>query len=364
MILSYNSRLKPMHEKGKCGDPEICDSEEELTKKVKKLAQLILDSAHTVVFTGAGISTSCGIADFRGPTGVWTNELRGISLEPAKDTSECFDKALPSFTHISLYSLLKESRIHHIVSQNVDGLHMRSGVLADSWLTELHGNIFIEECVECGTQYFRSRDVGGMGLKPTGSRCDNVSCSGALIDNAVDWDTDLPEHKFKVAEQHMSKANLVICLGTSLRIRPAGNMPTRVLRKSSTRDCSKGDTGNLVIVNLQSTHLDKRASIKINGYCDDVMRRLCDVLNVIVTPMEPILSCTLSSTGRNRKRRKLLKSKGQPNNTEFDRFDYSEYNTSSKRTRIDSGSVARTAEPEATRRSARIAEGFYWRDDS
>lgn len=340
MVLSYNSRLKPMTEKGKCGDPEICDSEDDLTAKVQCLAGLIASSLHTVVFTGAGISTSCGIADFRGPTGVWTNELRGISLDPSTDTSECFDKATPSITHRALYSLLKHSKIHHIVSQNVDGLHIRSGVVTDEWLTELHGNIFIEECVQCGTQYFRERDIGGMGLRPTGNKCDNALCGGVLIDNAVDWDTDLPEHKFKVAEQHMSRANLVICLGTSLRIRPAGNMPNRVLRKSSLRDTSQGsERGDLVIVNLQSTHLDSKATIKINGYCDEVIKRLCDVLGVEISSDDPILACTIKPKNRPKKANKRSR--------DSEKKDY------------HSSESSQPDDTKATRRSTRIAEGCF-----
>lgn len=343
-----------MHEKGKCGDPETVDKEDVLTQKIQCLANLILESSHTVVFTGAGISTSSGIADFRGPTGVWTNELRGVKINPCEDTSKCFDEATPSFTHFALHTLLQLSKIHHIVSQNVDGLHMRSGVVSEAWLTELHGNIFIEECMLCGTQYLRERDVGGMGLKPTGKRCDDAFCDGVLIDNAVDWDTDLPEHKFKVAEQHMSRANLVICLGTSLRIRPAGNMPSRVLRKSNTRDTTNGsDFGDLVIVNLQSTHLDKKATVKINGYCDEVMKRLCALLEVQVVLTEPIRSLTLKPSAVKRKKKST---RVQKRDNDSDAEEYFVV----KRQRNNSSNDFPT-EREGTRRSSRLAEGSYWK---
>lgn len=71
-------------------------------------------------------------------------------------------------------------------------------------------------------------------------------------------------------------------IGTSLRIRPAGNMPLRVLRPSSNRPSDR--TGHIVIINLQKTHLDKKCSLKINFYCDEVMHQLCDRLGISIHP--------------------------------------------------------------------------------
>lgn len=69
MSVNYASGLSPYEHKGKCGMPEIFDSPAELEEKVANLAQLILQSRHMVVITGAGISTASGIPDFRGPSG-------------------------------------------------------------------------------------------------------------------------------------------------------------------------------------------------------------------------------------------------------------------------------------------------------
>ncbi|KAJ1422148.1 DHS-like NAD/FAD-binding domain-containing protein, partial [Ochromonadaceae sp. CCMP2298] len=250
---------------------------------VDALAAMVEESRHTVIFTGAGISTSCGISDFRGPDGVWTREQKG---EVAVDPHNAFNHAIPSFAHNAIACLLHAGIFTHLVSQNVDGLHLRSGV-SEAQLSELHGNIFKERCTECGKEYMRDEDVGGMGLKPTGRTCDAPkgasssssrisTCGGVLVDMAVDWDTTLPAHIFKQAHAHMDRADVVICLGSSLRIHPAGNMPLRALKPKVVR---QGRVGKVVVVNLQKTHLDKKC-LKVNHYCDEVMRRLCGRLGV------------------------------------------------------------------------------------
>lgn len=277
-MLDYNSRLKPMGHKGKCGDPEKREEQRILNDKVNQLAQLMLASKHTVVFTGAGISTSSGIPDFRGPNGVWTRELRGEKLSEEEKRADIFNQATPSFTHNAITSLIQRQLVHHVISQNVDGLHLRSGV-ADHQLSELHGNICMEICEICNHKYFRSYDVGGMNLQPTGNICEDPICQGILRDFAVDWDTDLPKDIFDQAYKHLRQADLCIVLGSSLRIRPAGNMPLSVLRKSKARG---GKSGKIAIVNLQVTHIDQKSAVRIFHDCDTVMKLLCQQLAVFV----------------------------------------------------------------------------------
>jgi hypothetical protein len=96
---------------------------------------------------------------------------------------------------------------------------------------------------------------------------------------AIDWDTPLPEHIFNNAHDEIDRADLLIVLGSSLRIRPAGNMPLRVLKPKVKRG---GRIGQLCIVNLQRTHLDKKAAVHIRHYCDEVMRELCHQLGVMI----------------------------------------------------------------------------------
>lgn len=100
---------------------------------------------HVVVHTGAGISTSAGIPDFRGPKGVWTLEKQGKK----PDINISFNEAQPTKTHMALKALVDLSKVHFIISQNIDGLHLKSGV-ERNFLAELHGNMFTDQCNTCG----------------------------------------------------------------------------------------------------------------------------------------------------------------------------------------------------------------------
>ena len=104
--------------------PQIFDSPEQLKGKMKEFIRLVSEAKHVVVHTGAGVSTAAGIPDFRGPKGVWTLQEKGIS--PQMDTT--FDDAEPSLTHMALVKLVEENFVQYIVSQNVDGLHIKSGL--------------------------------------------------------------------------------------------------------------------------------------------------------------------------------------------------------------------------------------------
>ncbi|XP_065278232.1 NAD-dependent protein deacylase sirtuin-6 isoform X2 [Emys orbicularis] len=271
MSVNYAAGLSPYSDKGKCGLPEIFDPPEELERKVRALADLIRGSSNVVFHTGAGISTASGIPDFRGPNGVWTMEERGLS--PKFDTT--FENARPSKTHMALLELQRVGILKFLVSQNVDGLHVRSGFPRDK-LAELHGNMFVEECVKCGKQYVRDVVVGSMGLKPTGRLCDVSkarglrACRGKLIDTILDWEDSLPDRDLSLADDACRKADLSVTLGTSLQIKPSGNLPLLTKRKG----------GKLVIVNLQATKHDRQADLRIHGYVDEVMTKLMKQLGL------------------------------------------------------------------------------------
>jgi len=123
---------------------EYHDSPDEFASKIKQLALWFKESRHTVAFTGAGISTSAGIPDYRGPQGVWTLRAQGKAPVYGVDCQV----AIPTFCHMSLVELQRHGLLHFLISQNVDGLHRRSGFPPTS-LSELHGNSNVERCRKC-----------------------------------------------------------------------------------------------------------------------------------------------------------------------------------------------------------------------
>ncbi|THD22195.1 putative chromatin regulatory protein sir2 [Fasciola hepatica] len=154
-----------------------------------------------VIYTGAGISTSANIPDYRGTNGLWVRNkkprlsdqddiFQSNTLQPEKPTCEtpnlsdqAFETppkvlsttshsknasvklrlpeatlAKPTFTHMAIKALVAHGFVRHVISQNVDGLHMRSGLPREK-LSELHGNLFLEQCVSCGCIVKRRFDV-------------------------------------------------------------------------------------------------------------------------------------------------------------------------------------------------------------
>ena len=108
----------------------------DLKEKIELAAKWIAESEKHVVFTGAGVSTHSGLPDYRGPDGVWTRRDQG--KPPPK--SPPWDQVKPNIAHYSIVELLELEKLDYLISQNVDGLHAKSGIPFEK-LAELHGNI-------------------------------------------------------------------------------------------------------------------------------------------------------------------------------------------------------------------------------
>jgi NAD-dependent SIR2 family protein deacetylase len=248
---------------------EYFDSPEELDRKVQQLADWIRESKHFFVFTGAGISTSAGIPDFRsgidtvletGP-GAWELRAKGQQRDSQKHKVTSTLKAIPTTTHMALVRLQKEGLLKCVVSQNCDGLHRRSG-LPKKALFELHGNSNVEKCTKCGHEYLRDFIVlTGLGLLHyTGRHCDDPECRGRLIDSIINFGESLPEEILRKSFDHAHTADLCVAMGSSLTVTPAANIPEVVGKRGQ----------KLVIVNLQSTPMDHLCALRIFAKTDQV----------------------------------------------------------------------------------------------
>lgn len=232
-VAGYAARLRQDVDYGVCGLKETRESTRAVRRKVVKLAELLRQHKGRVwCCTGAGISTSVGLPDFRGPHGIWTKQQQESGKlkknaavgGAAPRLASSFGAVKPSFTHYALTALVKAGYINHIATQNVDGLHRRAAAPLDK-LSELHGNVCLEVCSECQAEFHRADDVGGVGLQATGRKCDQ--CGGALRDHVLDWDDALPKDHVRRTERRARKATMSIAMGTSLRIKPVGDMPVR-----------------------------------------------------------------------------------------------------------------------------------------
>ncbi|XP_065826653.1 NAD-dependent protein deacetylase sirtuin-7-like isoform X2 [Oscarella lobularis] len=254
---------------------EVLDDVDVIESKSKKLADAFREAKSLVVYTGAGISTAASIPDYRGPDGIWTKLARGQAIGTVDLT-----KADPTFTHMCIAELWRRKRISHVVSQNCDGLHLRSG-LPQSALSDVHGNMYIEVCTNCSPhrQYFRCFDVTGrtsLNRHNTGRLC--CECGSKLRDTIVHFGEkgilEMPLN-WAGAIEAADEADTIVCLGTSLKVLKKYGCLWR-------RGKGKRPKPRLYIVNLQYTPKDSQAELKISAHCDTVMMAVARELDVHV----------------------------------------------------------------------------------
>eukprot|EP01117_Protostelium_nocturnum_P005566 TRINITY_DN2013_c0_g1_i2.p1 TRINITY_DN2013_c0_g1~~TRINITY_DN2013_c0_g1_i2.p1 ORF type:complete len:438 (+),score=134.08 TRINITY_DN2013_c0_g1_i2:130-1314(+) len=189
---------------------EYHDSPEQLKEKAKRVAKEMLKAKHVVVYTGAGISTSAKIPDYRGPQGVWTMLKKG-----ATPASMSLSQAYPTFAHYALTLLVKKGIVKYIVSTNLDGLHRRSGIDAHE-MSELHGNCYKEVCGVCSKEYLRGFDTltsrEDRWSHLTGRKC-SWPCRGPLKDTIVHFTENMPKDQMNPAMNHARKSDFALVIG-------------------------------------------------------------------------------------------------------------------------------------------------------
>ena len=216
----------------------------DLEKRINTLAEWMSEARHLVVFTGAGISTESGLADFRGPDGLWTRQAKGL---PTKSVD--FASAEPNAGHLAIAELQRLGKLAFLISQNVDNLHLRSGIRPEL-IAELHGNITKLRCQNCE---FLMDNVGDHIPCPI--------CGGQMASSVVNFGQSLPQRDLDDAFWHSRRADLFLAVGSSLVVTPAANMP-RVALQSGAR---------LVIINQGETQLDSAAHLRFEEKISDVL---------------------------------------------------------------------------------------------
>jgi NAD-dependent deacetylase len=222
-------------------------SDSKTDKKIHDLARYLYESQYPVFFTGAGISTESGLPDFRGPDGVWTRRDKGLAPRPL---SAPWDSVAPNKGHLAIVELQKIGKVKFLISQNVDNLHLKSGIRPDL-LAELHGNMTKLRCTRC------QQTIDQATAK---SRC---TCGGSLVSSVVDFGQSLPEKDLALSFEHSRKSDLFVVVGSSLVVTPAAEMPREALMAGA----------RLVIINQGETPFDSHAHLRFYEGIGEILPR-------------------------------------------------------------------------------------------
>jgi len=243
----------------------------DLPTTVARLRHLIDDASVIVPFTGAGISTECGIPDFRSPGGLWTKnqpipfdafmasqEMRDEAWRRRFAMEENFARAKPGRGHQALASLYRAGKVPALITQNIDNLHQASGIAASD-IVELHGNTTYALCLDCAERY----EVSWVKEKfeSLGQRAPDCTCGGYIKTATISFGQAMPPEAMQRAEELTKACDLFLAVGSSLVVWPAAGFPVMAKRNGAA----------LVIINREPTEFDELADLVVRNDIGDAL---------------------------------------------------------------------------------------------
>jgi len=231
---------------------------------MEKLVEALRGAKCVGCLTGAGVSTLCGIPDFRGPQGLYKNpdaerifDIDWFDRDPGVYYRGCAELVYglarfePGPVHRALKHLEDLGKLAGIATQNIDMLHQKVG---STNVYEVHGSPIFHHCRRCGDEKSFAEILEMLKTSQTSQtsqtfvpRC---SCGGAYKPDITFFGEALPEQAFASAQSLAIRSDVFIVLGTSLTVFPAAGLPRLTLQAG----------GRVFIVNAQPTALDPYAA--------------------------------------------------------------------------------------------------------
>jgi NAD-dependent deacetylase len=246
--------------------------------EVARLAEFVRGARSVVALTGAGISVPSGIPDFRSPEmGLWETvdpmqvaHIDAFRSDPAGfwrfygERFATLGAKLPNPAHRALAAMERRGMLDAVITQNIDMLHRKAGTRE---LVEVHGSIARCSCPTCGGSIPRQEVHARLLEDPDGvPRCE--LCDGPLKPHVVLFGELLPEQALERARDLCERAELLLCVGSSLEVHPVAGLP-RLTHEAG---------GAVAIITQGPTPIDGLASVRLSGDVVDELQALLGAL--------------------------------------------------------------------------------------
>jgi NAD-dependent SIR2 family protein deacetylase len=269
---------------------------------IDRLADLVAASRRLVVLGGAGVSTDCGIPDYRDAEGRWKHTTPVMYQAFAGDADvrrrywarsmlgwRHIAEASPGKAHLALAALERGGALHWLITQNVDGLHTRAG---SRRVIELHGRLHEVVCIDCGSraprdelQYrLEAMNVSWLSAAaaagPDGDALvaardyssfvvpECAACGGRIKPDVVFFGESVPRERVALALERVGEADALLVVGSSLMVFSG----FRFVRAAARLNIP------IAAINLGRTRGDDLFTIKVAASCGAVLDRLATTI--------------------------------------------------------------------------------------
>ena len=255
------------------------DEHEILKQGIEETARLLTGSRYVTVLIGAGLSVESGIPPYRGPGGLWTRygepPLNGFQVfmqdpkawwerqrhdeeQPSRrEMRRSLEDAQPNPGHYALVDLEDLGLLRHIITQNVDNLHLKAG---SQGVAEIHGNRTKMRCLDCNLRFPRA----GFPMHEVPPKC--PECGGMVKGDGVMFGEPIPQDVLQVCYEESSLSDCMLIIGTSAVVYPAASFPSLI----------KSRGGRLVEINMYDTPLTPECDVVLRGPSGEVLPLLVE----------------------------------------------------------------------------------------
>ncbi len=240
-------------------------------------ARAVIQASSKVVFlTGAGISTSSGIPDFRGPNGMWTknpaaekmSDIRFYMNDPNVRKAAWRSRmvhpawaAKPNAAHLAIAAFENTGKLSSIITQNIDNLHQSAGS-TEKYILEVHGTIHKVVCMQCKKLTPMWEELERVKNGEEDPAC--LDCGGILKSATISFGQALDEETIHSALEVSGQCDLLICIGTTLQVYPIAGAV----------DIAHRAGAKIIIVNAEPTQYDQVSNFVFRGDISEVVPAL------------------------------------------------------------------------------------------